>query len=185
MTVGILGLQGCVRPHLSHFESLGADARRVLFPADLDGLQGLVIPGGESSTMLKTAPADLWPAIAEFADSRPVWGICAGCILLAKEVQNPAQDSLGLVDISVCRNAYGAQNESFSTRLDLDFPEARSGRFLFIRAPRVTRVGEGLQVLASHEGDPVMVAGERHMVTTFHPELSDDAVIHEHFLSRL
>jgi 5'-phosphate synthase pdxT subunit len=185
MTVGILGLQGCVRPHLSHFETLGADARRVLFPADLEGLRGLVIPGGESSTMLKTAPPDLWPALAEFADSHPVWGICAGSILLAKEVENPAQDSLGLLDISIRRNAYGAQNESFSATLDLDFSEPCSARFLFIRAPRVTRVGTGLQVLASHQGDPVMIAGERHIATTFHPELSNDPVIHAHFLSRL
>ncbi|MFT5129740.1 MAG: 5'-phosphate synthase pdxT subunit [Rhodothermales bacterium] len=185
MTVGILGLQGCVRPHLSHFETLGVQARRILFPADLECLRGLVIPGGESSTMLKTAPPDLWPAVAEFADTYPVWGICAGSILLAREVENPAQDSLGLLDISVRRNAYGAQNESFCTTLDLEFPTPASGRFLFIRAPRITRVGEGLDVLARHEDTPVMVAGERHMATTFHPELSDDPVIHAHFLSRL
>ena len=185
MTVGILGLQGCIRPHQAHFHQLGAQTTRVKFAADLAGLAGLVIPGGESSTMLKTAPPDLWPALVEFAESRPVWGICAGCILLASEVENPHQDSLGLMDISVRRNAYGAQNESFCAKVAMALEAPAQGRFLFIRAPRVTRVGDGLEVLARHNDDPVMISSERHLATTFHPELGDDPSVHAHFLSRL
>jgi 5'-phosphate synthase pdxT subunit len=185
MTIGVLGLQGCIRPNQAHFEGLGAESRRVMFAEDLDGLAGLVIPGGESSTMLKTAPPELWPAVAEFAKTRPVWGICAGCILLACKVENPVQESLGLLDISVRRNAYGAQNESFCASLDLDLDPPSSQRYLFIRAPQITRVGDGLEVLARHGDGPVMVAGERHMATTFHPELGSDNTLHAYFLSRL
>ena len=110
MRIGILGLQGCCQPHERHFAGLGIDTTRVLTVADLTDLDGLVIPGGESSTMLKCAASGLWPALAGFADSRGIWGVCAGCILIAADVANPAQDSLNALDIGVERNAYGSQN---------------------------------------------------------------------------
>lgn len=186
MRVGILGLQGCCLPHQRHFEALGASTRRILYPSDLADCQGLVLPGGESTTMLKTAPEGLWEALGDFARTRPVWGVCAGCILMARGVSHPAQRSLALLDLDVVRNAYGAQNESFIARLPIALPETPEPfECVFIRAPRISRVGPGLQILARQGEDPVMVSDGRHLVSTFHPELTDQRQLHQHFLSRL
>ena len=181
-TLGILGLQGCCRPHEGKLAELQGTPRRVVHAEGLRGLHGLVIPGGESTTMLKTAPAGLWGALQRFAETRPVWGICAGCILMARHVANPTQVSLGLMDVDVVRNAYGAQNESFVATLSVRLSAEKPYECLFIRAPQISRVGDQLTVLARHRGDPVMVAGERHLVTTFHPELMDGSDFHRYFL---
>jgi 5'-phosphate synthase pdxT subunit len=182
VTIGILGLQGGSAPHARRFAALGVATRRVLYPADLEGLAGLVLPGGESSTMLKTCPAGLWEALPAFAARHPLWGVCAGCILLARHVTHPDQRSLGLLDIDVVRNAYGAQNESFVAplRVALEPPVTIAG--VFIRAPVISRVGADVRGRARRGADPVMVQAGRHLATTFHPELTDAPDLHRHFL---
>lgn len=182
--IGILGLQGCYEPHRQKFVELGVETKRVVYPADLDGIDGLVMPGGESTTMLKTATPGLWDAISGFGAARPIWGICAGSILLAKRVEEPAQASLGLMDLDVVRNAYGAQNESFITRLRVELTTPGEYECIFIRAPRISRVGDGLTVRARHGDEPVMVEDKRHIVTSFHPELTDCTAFHEYFLEK-
>lgn len=185
MTVGILGLQGCCAPHERAFADLGVATRRVLYPADLDGVQGLLLPGGESSTMLRNATPGLWERLGSFATTRPVWGVCAGCILVARHVFQPVQASLDLLNLDVVRNAYGAQNESFVARLPVALPGGGEYDCVFIRAPRISRVGAGLTVLAQHGADPVMVTSERHLVTTFHPELTPNRAFHRYFADRV
>jgi len=185
MNIGILGLQGCFGPHQKLFQSLGATVSRVVNPDDMGEVDALVLPGGESSTMLKTAASGLWPVLAEFARKRPVWGICAGCILLAQRVTRPDQQSLGVMDIDVMRNAYGAQNESFIARVPVNLERIENHECVFIRAPKIVRVGPGLRVNAHHGDDPVMVEDDLHMVTTFHPELTGDTTFHEHFMRKV
>lgn len=182
MIIGILGLQGCCLPHRQKFAALGVESLRIVYPADLDRVDGLVLPGGESTTMLKTGSAALWSALQDFAARRPVWGVCAGCILLAREVSHPAQPSLGIFPMQVARNAYGSQIDSFITQLAIatDPPAAMEG--IFIRAPRILAVDPASRVLAVCQGDPVMVEHGRHLVTTFHPELAESNLIHEYFL---
>jgi 5'-phosphate synthase pdxT subunit len=132
--------------------------------------------------MLKTAPAGLWEAVVAFAARRPVWGICAGAILMAREVTHPAQRSLDLLDIGVSRNAYGSQIDSFVAEVALALAPPVTLPCIFIRAPRILRVGPGVKVLATHRGDPIMVGNERHLATTFHPELTAQPHLHRHFV---
>lgn len=181
MRIGILGLQGCEEPHRRAFAALGIDASVVRYPRELAEVSGLVLPGGESSTMLKLCDAALWEALAAFGQRRPVWGVCAGCILLARTVTHPQQRSLGLVDIAVQRNGYGAQNESFVASLAVDLEPSRTLAAVFIRAPRITAVGASVRVLARWDGDPVMVAEGRHLASTFHPELAESTAVHAYF----
>jgi 5'-phosphate synthase pdxT subunit len=150
-----------------------------------------VIPGGESTTMMKLLNAEgMVEPLIEFGRTRPIFGTCAGAILLANEVSSPAQESLGLIDIGVERNAYGRQIDS---RVSSVTPEAEfqsrtapgDMEAVFIRAPIIRRVGNGARVLARYQGDPVLVEEGRHMVATFHPELSSDRRVHELFLQKL
>jgi len=181
--IGVLALQGAFEAHQAAFERAGAKAVPVRAAAELEGLEALVIPGGESTTMLKIAGDEgLLEPLRRFGRERPVFGTCAGAILLAAEVTNPRQESLGLMDISVERNAYGRQVDSRVARIELCGEEAEA---VFIRAPRIFRVGEGVKVLARFGGDPVLVTQGRHMAATFHPELSADARIHRMFLDTL
>jgi 5'-phosphate synthase pdxT subunit len=189
--VGVLAVQGDFEAHGKALERLGAQPVFVRTAADLEGLDGLIIPGGESSTMLKLLDAeDLLEPLEHFGREKPIFGTCAGAILLAREVSHPAQRSLGLMDIGVERNASGRQLDSRVARLS---PEpafearTRPGELeaVFIRAPIIRRVGNGAGVLASYQGDPVLVEQGRHMVATFHPELTGDSRVHELFLSRL
>jgi 5'-phosphate synthase pdxT subunit len=183
MVVGILALQGCCAPHQARFRELGVETRLIRYADQLAGVDALVLPGGETTTMLKTAGKTLWPAIQSFTETRPVWGICAGSILLAKRVQNPTQFSLGILDMTVERNAYGAQNESFIGTVEIDLDPSRSLEAVFIRAPVITSVGDSITVLSECKGNPVMVTDGRHIATTFHPELSDDTAVHHYFLA--
>jgi len=183
--IGVLALQGDFEAHARALERAGAEAVEVRSAGDLQKIDGLVIPGGESTTMLKLLNEEhLLEPLIDFGRQRPVFGTCAGAILLAAEVSNPPQPSLGLMDISVERNAYGRQLESRIARLhpaDLDGDlEA-----VFIRAPIIRRVGENARVLATYQGDPVLVEQGRHLVATFHPELTDDTRIHRMFLSKI
>ena len=184
--IGILALQGAFRAHELALRKCGARTQQVRTPDDLDRVDALVMPGGESTTMshLLTTSNLFDPIAKRLSDEMPVFGTCAGMILLAENVHDarPDQRSFEALDIDVRRNAYGRQIDSFECDLtvaDLD------GAFhaVFIRAPRVERIGAGVEVLAAHDGDPVLVRQGRMLAASFHPELTPDARIHERFLS--
>lgn len=185
--VGILNLQGCVDPHAEHLRKLGADVRFVNSARDLDGLHGLILPGGESTTMLKLAKevAGLWEPLKQKAREIPFWGICAGAILMAREVENPAQDSLGVMDLRVQRNAYGSQLDSFQGAITLTEGK-EDAPAVFIRAPKFLAWGTGVKVAGKVNGEAVYLEQEkgRHMVTAFHPELTSSGWCHARFLAR-
>lgn len=186
-TIGVLALQGAVEPHLDILRSLGATAIEVRTPEQLALVDALVLPGGESTTMSRllaiNALAD--PLAARLAGGMAALGTCAGMILLASEVLDgrPDQRSFGAIDIGVRRNAFGRQVDSFEADLDIDGIDGEPVHAVFIRAPFVERVGEGVDVLASVDGHPVCCRQGATMVTAFHPELADDPRIHESFLS--
>lgn len=182
MIVGVLALQGGYDAHRRLLETLGAAVTLVRKPEQLDSVDALVIPGGESTTFLKFLEHDgFWEKLRGFVQTRPAFGTCAGTILLATTVENPQQAALGALDITVQRNAYGRQRQSLitpvDTRLGGDALES-----VFIRAPRIVRVGPAVEVLAEYQGDPVWVRQGRLMATTFHPELSTDLRVHTEFL---
>ena len=155
MKIGILGLQGCFRPHIEKLQKLAIDTSLVLSVDDFKDVDGLIVPGGESSTMLKLCPDDLWQAMTQ--SPIPVWGVCAGSILLAEKTINPEQKSLGLIDMDITRNAYGAQNESFVDEVTVfieDEPQAIKG--VFIRAPKISRYGK-LSILAKFADEVVFI----------------------------
>jgi 5'-phosphate synthase pdxT subunit len=184
MRIGVLALQGDFALHARALEKSGVEAVEVRKPIELDEVDGLVMPGGESTTLLKLM--DAWgfvPAIEKFhSGGKPIFGTCAGLIILAREVESPKQFSLGLIDVTVERNAYGRQRESFvaagMARLEGDPIPLE---MVFIRAPRIRRVGPGVQVLAEHGGEPVMARQDRVLVATFHPELTDNTTVHRYF----
>jgi len=182
--IGILALQGAVEPHRVKLAGLGLHARSVRLPEDLEGCAGLILPGGESTTMLKLIGYyGLKPALLDFGRKRPLWGVCAGSILLAERVENPAQESFGVLAITVRRNAYGRQNESFIARLTVRLPGQAPAdqEAVFIRAPQIVAIQPGVQVLAEYGGLPVAVQQGRHLASTFHPELSAGDRLHRHF----
>jgi len=183
--VGVLALQGDFEAHARALARAGADAVEVRSASQLQDIDALIIPGGESSTMLKLIEIEgLFEPLRQFGVSKPIFGTCAGAILLASEVTNPAQASLGLMDIGVERNAYGRQLDSRIAHLA---PEGLDGDLeaVFIRAPIIRRVGENARVLARYDGDPVLVEQGKHLVATFHPELTGDARIHKMFLDKV
>ncbi|MGA2714563.1 MAG: pyridoxal 5'-phosphate synthase glutaminase subunit PdxT [Bryobacteraceae bacterium] len=189
--VGILALQGDFEAHSKALERAGAEPVLVRTAEDLKSIDGLVIPGGESTTMLKLLNfMDLKDPVREFAREKPVFGTCAGAILLAKEVRNPEQESFGLIDLTVERNGYGRQIDSRVANIHpgSEFEKRAGGgdvEAVFIRAPVIRRTGPGVSVLAQYEGDPVLVEQGRHLVATFHPELTQDSRVHRLFLSKL
>jgi 5'-phosphate synthase pdxT subunit len=182
--IGILAVQGDFEAHAAMLMRLDAETVEVRTPADLAGCDGLILPGGESTTQLQFLQEEgLAEAILRFADQGgAIFGTCAGAILLATEVQNPRQDSLNLLDMTVQRNGYGRQIASDvvsgPTKLKRDPLE-----MVFIRGPIIERAGPGLQVLAEYAGKPALVQRDQIMAATFHPELTDDTTVHEHFLS--
>jgi pyridoxal 5'-phosphate synthase pdxT subunit len=186
-TVGVLALQGAFASHQRRLAELGARTRQVRTPRDLAEVDALVMPGGESTTMSKLLETSgLFEPLAErLANGLPVFGTCAGMILLATDVLDgrPDQRSFGAFDVTVRRNGYGRQVDSFEA--DLDVAGVTGGPFhgVFIRAPKVERIGEGVARLASHEGVPVLLSAGASMVAAFHPELTADARLHEQFLS--
>ncbi len=183
-TVGILALQGDFEAHRKAIERAGGRAVEVRTAEQMHACDGLVLPGGESTTMLKLLEIEnLVEPLREFGRKKPVYGTCAGAILLAREVSHPSQASLDLMDIGVERNAYGRQVDSHIAAVKME--EGPELEAVFIRAPIIRRVGEGARVLARHQGDPVWVEQGRHMVTTFHPELTEDARVHRHFVEKL
>ena len=184
MKIGILAVQGDFDAHAAMLAKLGAATVEVRTPSDLEGCDGLILPGGESTTQLRFLQEEgLGEAIRNFAkQGSPVFGTCAGAILLATEVLNPGQDSLKLLDMTVLRNAYGRQIASDvvsgSTKLKEEPLE-----MVFIRGPVIERAGQGIEVLAEYAGKPALVQRGNIMAATFHPELTDDTTVHEHFLN--
>jgi 5'-phosphate synthase pdxT subunit len=176
--VGVLALQGDFERHRAALSRNGLRSREVRRPEELSGLGGLVLPGGESTTMLKFFQSEPWGAsLAAFAASgRPILATCAGAILIAREVENPVQPGLGLIDIDVVRNAYGRQLDSFVGRAHR--PDGSEMEAVFIRAPKISRVGPGVEVLAASGGDPVLVRQGNIVAATFHPELSEPPALH-------
>src|ERR1035438_8616174 len=189
--VGVLSLQGDFAAHGAALDRAGAVPVYIRERAQLGEIDGLILPGGESTTMHKLLRNEhLLDVRAEYAPRKPVFGTCAGAILMARDVTNPAQESLGLMDIVVERNAYGRQLDSRVVELDPE-PEferrTAPGKLeaVFIRAPIIRRAGNGTPVLAEYEGDPVLIEQGRHLVSTFHPELTRDARVHSLFLEKL
>jgi 5'-phosphate synthase pdxT subunit len=184
LRLGVLALQGDFDAHRRILEGLGTEAVEIRRAAELEALDGLVLPGGESTTLLHLMGDDFPPALRAFhAAGRPLFGTCAGAILLAREVVEPRQPSLGLIDLTVARNAYGRQRESFEAEVAVAIaePPVRVAA-PFIRAPRIRRVGAGVAVLARHAGEPVLVREGPVLVGTFHPELTGDAAVHRYFV---
>ncbi|HXM45573.1 MAG TPA: pyridoxal 5'-phosphate synthase glutaminase subunit PdxT [Bryobacteraceae bacterium] len=189
--IGILALQGDFEAHARTLTRLGADPIFVRTTADLETVDALVIPGGESTTILKLLHVEsLLAPLAAFGRRRPIFGTCAGAILLAARVSHPGQEGLALMDIDIERNAYGRQIDSRVAHLT---PESEFAarthpgemEAVFIRAPVIRRVGPQARILARYQGDPVLVEQGKHLVATFHPELTADSRVHELFLSKL
>ncbi|OLB21228.1 MAG: glutamine amidotransferase subunit PdxT [Acidobacteriales bacterium 13_2_20CM_55_8] len=179
MRIGVLALQGDFDAHRKRLEELGAEVVLVKKPEQLDEIDGLIIPGGESGTFLNLLGEAGFHKLKQFVRLKPTFGTCAGAILLANEVENPRQVGLGALDIRIRRNAYGRQIDS----------SIRTGKLgnsplemVFIRAPKIERVGPNVEVVATEGSDPVAVRQGRVMASTFHPELSDDTRVHRAFL---
>jgi 5'-phosphate synthase pdxT subunit len=187
--IGVLALQGDFALHVKALARCRADGAAITVvevrkPEELEDLDGLIIPGGESTTLLKLM--DEWqfvPALEKFhAGGKPIFGTCAGLILLAREVTSPHQFSLGFIDLGVERNAYGRQRESFAAEGEAELEGGRRPiEMVFIRAPRIRRVGPGVETLARHRDEPVMAREGRVLVASFHPELTGDTAVHEYF----
>jgi len=182
MVIGVLAIQGDYDAHRLRLDELGAKTVLVKKPEQLDSIDAIVIPGGESSTMLKFLERDNFlEKLREFVRIKPSFGTCAGAILLANEVENPTQESLRAMDICVRRNAYGRQLESNIHEAETKLPGGPL-EMVFIRAPKISKVGAGVDVLAKLGDDPVLVRQDNMMAATFHPELSADKRIHEAFI---
>jgi pyridoxal 5'-phosphate synthase pdxT subunit len=183
LTIGILAIQGDYHAHERKLRELGAETLLVRKPGELDQVDALVIPGGESTTFLKFLERDgFLDKLREFVSRKPTFGTCAGCIMLAKDVINPPQPSLAAIDITVKRNAYGRQLDSFIAQHSSKLGEME---MVFIRAPKIERTGLKVEILAEVNGDPVLVRQGNIMAATFHPELSPGAAVHTEFLKML
>jgi 5'-phosphate synthase pdxT subunit len=184
-TVGVLALQGDFSEHAAILKKLNAEVREVRLPSDLEGIDRLIIPGGESTTITRLMDMyGLLEPLRAFAAHRPVWGTCAGMIVMAKHATDLDRETLGLMDISVVRNAFGRQVDSFETDLQIDEVAGEPFHAVFIRAPLIKEAGPGVKVLAQIQGQGVVAARQGHLlVTSFHPELTDDLRLHAYFLT--
>jgi len=180
--IGVLAIQGDYAAHAQALTEAGADPIEVRKPEQLDGLDGLILPGGESTTVLRfLEKLRFFDLLAEFCGKKPVFGTCAGTILLAREVRNPPQRSLGLLDAIVERNAYGRQIDSTIFTAETELPGGPL-EMVFIRAPRLVQIGSDVEVLARRENSPVLVRQGNILAATFHPELSQDRRVHRLFV---
>lgn len=180
--IGVLAIQGDYAAHADALEEAGAEPVEVRKPEQLDGLDGLILPGGESTTVLRFLDRlNFFDVLKDFCSSKPVFGTCAGAILLAREVRNPPQRSLGLLDAIVERNAYGRQIDSTILTAETSLPGGPL-EMVFIRAPRIVESGASVQILAKRDGYPVLVQQGNVMAATFHPELSRDRRVHRFFV---
>jgi 5'-phosphate synthase pdxT subunit len=185
MRIGVLALQGAFIEHIKKLQALGVDTVEVRLPEDLDGLDGLIIPGGESTTIGKLAVEyGLVEPLQQFAQEKPTWGTCAGMIFLAKDIGNDRQPLLGLMDVTVNRNAFGRQVDSFEEDLQIAGLGDEPFHAVFIRAPVVTDASNGVSVLARLEDGRIVAVREGHLLATaFHPELTDDDRLHQYFVN--
>ena len=184
MKIGVLALQGDFELHEQALARAGAESVQVRKPSELPAVDGLVIPGGESTTLLKLMETwEFIPALEKFrSEGKPIFGTCAGLIVLAREVENPRQFSLGMIDITTERNAYGRQKESFEAAGEAELDgERKPIKMVFIRAPRIRRLGPAVMPLAYHQGECVMAREGSVLVAAFHPELTDDPTVHRYF----
>ncbi len=183
MKIGILAIQGDFQAHAAMFNKLGVDTVEVRTVSDMDGCNGLVLPGGESTTQLQFLQEEgLYDAIRNFSGKGgAIFGTCAGAILLATKVKNPTQDSLKLLNMTVLRNGYGRQLAS-DVFFGLTTLKNDPLEMVFIRGPIIEKVGPGISVLAEHDGKPTLVQNGHILAATFHPELTGDTTVHEHFL---
>jgi 5'-phosphate synthase pdxT subunit len=183
LKIGLLAVQGDFEAHAAMLAGLGVESIQVRTPEDLEGCDGLILPGGESTTQLQFLQEEgLYEAIRKFAvEGGAIFGTCAGAILLASEVKNPEQASLGLLDMTVLRNGYGRQIASEVVNAPSKLKKEPL-EMVFIRGPIIERVGPGMEVLAEYAGKPALVQKDRVMAATFHPELTDDTTVHEHFV---
>jgi len=184
-TIGILGLQGAFARHEAALLRLNVSTRIVRFPDDLDGCDGVIIPGGESTTMTKLMDyIGIRQPLLSYAERHPLLGTCAGMIMMASQVEDPRVRPLNVLDIEVARNAFGRQIDSFILPLEVSTNGSVSQMTgVFIRAPRIVSVGKNVRVLASIESEPVFVQQGHHLASSFHPELSNNTVVHEYFVS--
>jgi 5'-phosphate synthase pdxT subunit len=187
MKIGVLALQGDFERHQASLALLKVGSIQVRTPRDLEGCQGLVMPGGESTTLIKLLKeSGLFQIIPGFAKDHPIFGTCAGLILMAREVTNISVESFGLLDISVTRNAYGKQINSFIDTITIDL-NGKEDQFegVFIRAPKIVKIGKGVNVLGRYNEEIVFVENGHHLATTFHPELSASTLVHKYFLGKV
>ncbi|RAM59458.1 glutamine amidotransferase [Mesotoga sp. SC_4PWA21] len=185
MKIGVLGIQGAIQEHLLALNSAGAEAIWVKDSKELSSVKALVMPGGESTTMIRLLKRfEMWELLKERLKSgMPAFATCAGMILLSKAIENVSnQDSLSALDISVKRNGYGRQINSFEADIQIDEIGTEPFRAVFIRAPKIESTGREVAVLASYDGSPVLVRQNRVIAASFHPELTDDLRIHKYFL---
>ena len=181
--IGVLAIQGDYDAHAQALREAGAEPVLVRKPEELAEVDGLIIPGGESTTFLKFLERDGFLAsLQEFVQQKPTFGTCAGCILLATEVRNPEQASLGVLHATVERNAYGRQIDSAIRTGETKLPGGPL-EMVYIRAPRIAKIGQGVEVLAERDGFPVLVEQDHIMAATFHPELSEDRRVHQRFVN--
>ncbi len=187
MKIGVLALQGDFREHIRILKKLGADAVEVRLPAELKGLDGLIIPGGESTTINKMMRAYGFPEeIKKFArKGTPVFGTCAGLIVLAGKIDGRKGGQLNLIDVDVKRNAYGRQVDSREADVTLDFTGTGTFRAVFIRAPQIRKTGAGVKSLARYEDKTVLARQKNILICSFHPELTEDTRIHQYFLDMI
>ncbi len=187
MKVGILALQGAVSPHVEKFKRLGVDTVEVRRAKHLENIAGMILPGGESTTMIHLLNVNnLWDPLKRYVESFPSWGICAGTILLAKEVCSPTQKSFAVLDVSVQRNGYGRQIESFVSTVHptSEWIDSFPVEGVFIRSPKINESSKNVRVLFRHDERPVFVEQGNLIASTFHPELTDSDVFHRYFLKK-
>ena len=184
--IGVLALQGDFAKHQAMLRLLPVDTTLVKKPEDLHNCAGLIIPGGESTTLTKLLQqGELYEPICEFAKENPIMGTCAGAIMVASSVDDKRIKPLQLLDIAIARNAYGRQIDSFSTQVEMTFlPGSKSFKTVFIRAPKIEKVGSQVEVLLELHGSPIMVQENKILALTFHPELTSDVRIHRYFLEQ-
>ncbi|MCF7804800.1 MAG: pyridoxal 5'-phosphate synthase glutaminase subunit PdxT [Candidatus Marinimicrobia bacterium] len=187
MIVGILAIQGAFHKHQQVLERLGVQSRLIKHPGELDEVDALIIPGGESTTMTKVLQSEKWSDVIElYARDNPVFGTCAGAILLSNQVDSDKVKPWHIIDMSVSRNAFGRQIESFLA--DIDWGAAGESvkiPAVFIRAPRINKIGDRVEILGRYEGEPVVVRQGNAMAATFHPELTNDIAVHRYFIDEL
>jgi len=184
MKIGVLAVQGDFAAHRRRLEELGAEVVEVRKPEQFDEIDGLIIPGGESTTFLKVLGEAGFHKLQNFVQTRPTFGTCAGAIMLAARIENPARQGLGALDLTVRRNAYGRQINSFiaSGSAVEELGDGGPLEMVFIRAPKFENLGREVEVLARQDNDPVLVRQGQVMASTFHPELTDDTRVHRAFL---